>query len=47
MPKLDDNDIRMVGMAGYHIPWDLVKETLEPELPKVHVDLSKFRKEKI
>jgi hypothetical protein len=37
---LTENDLRFARAAGYRIPWDRVREQLEPERPKIHVTLS-------
>ena len=39
MPGLTENDLRFARAAGYRIPWDRVREQLEPERPKIHVTL--------
>lgn len=40
MPGLTENDMQFARAAGYRIPWDRVKEQLEPERPKIHVTLT-------
>ena len=40
MPGLTENDLRFARAAVYRIPWDRVREQLEPERPKIHVTLT-------
>ena len=40
MPGLTENDMRFARAAGYKIPFDRIKEQLEPERPKIHVTLT-------
>lgn len=40
MSELTENDLRFARAAGYRIPWDRVREQLEPERPKIHVTLT-------